>query len=493
MRRVDDPAEFADALASAAREAEASFGDGSCLIEKYLTRPRHIEIQVFGDQQGNAVHLFERDCSLQRRHQKVIEEAPAPGMPEAMRHAMGEAAVRAAKAIGYVNAGTIEFIADVSDGLRADRFYFMEMNTRLQVEHPVTELITGQDLVEWQLRVAAGEPLPMTQDDLAINGWAFEARLYAEDVPKGFLPATGRLDHLAFPENDARIDKGVRAGDAITPFYDPMIAKLIVHGKDRHQALDRLNRALAATRIAGTVTNLRFLHNLSQHKPVAAGDVDTGLIERDIDSLADEGTPPDHALALAALAALDLPRTTNDNGVEPWDRRDGWRLWGKAETTALLARNDTVAEITISIEGPACYHVTTPDHTLNLTRVTRTGNEIQCLADGIKGNASVLRNADVVTVFIDGQSFQWTIPDQLQSGGDQEESGDSLNAPMPGLIKLVHVENGQAVTKDMPLLVMEAMKMEHTLRAPRDGTIEHCLVTEGDQVEEGTLLLQLVV
>ncbi|MEX2518590.1 MAG: biotin carboxylase N-terminal domain-containing protein, partial [Paracoccaceae bacterium] len=299
MRRVDDPAEFKAALASASSEGLTSFGDGAVLIEKYILSPRHIEIQVFGDNHGDAIHLFERDCSLQRRHQKVIEEAPAPGMTKEVREAMGAAAVKAAKAIGYSGAGTIEFIVDGANGLRPDGFWFMEMNTRLQVEHPVTEAITGVDLVEWQLRIAAGAPLPLRQEELVINGWAFEARLYAEDASKGFLPATGRLDHLRFPAN-ARIETGVRAGDEITPFYDPMIAKIITHGDSREEALSRLLVALAATEVAGSVTNVAFLGRLAAHQGFRRGEVDTGLIERDAETLTATPPPPAAARALAA-------------------------------------------------------------------------------------------------------------------------------------------------------------------------------------------------
>ncbi len=305
MRRVDQPDDFAAALASARREAEASFGDGAVLVEKYMAKPRHIEVQVFGDSHGNAVHLFERDCSLQRRHQKVIEEAPAPGMTPEMRAAMGEAAVKAALAIGYCGAGTVEFIADVSEGLRPDRFFFMEMNTRLQVEHPVTEAITGLDLVEWQLRVASGEALPKRQDELSINGWAFEARLYAEDPARDFLPATGKLALFAPPEN-ARVDSGVRTGDTITPFYDPMIAKIIAHGATRDEALNRLDAALNKTRIAGLVTNRQFLSALCKLEAFRTGDVDTGLIGREAAALFTAEPPSDIAFALAALGALDL-------------------------------------------------------------------------------------------------------------------------------------------------------------------------------------------
>jgi 3-methylcrotonyl-CoA carboxylase alpha subunit len=322
MRRVDDPRDFAEALAGAQREGLASFGDGHCLIETYVTRPRHIEVQVFGDNHGNAVHLFERDCSLQRRHQKVIEEAPAPGMTPEMRTAMGDAAVKAAKAIGYSGAGTVEFIVDASDGLRPDRFYFMEMNTRLQVEHPVTEFITGLDLVELQLRVAAGETLPFGQSDLSIDGWAFEARIYAEDATKGFLPASGTLCHLRLPETQGtmRVDGGVRQGDAITTHYDPLIAKLIVHGPDRPTALARLRGALAQCQVAGTVTNLAFLAALTADSDLVSGDVDTGLIARKQEALVLTPDLPDAAIALAALTALDLPGKPDP---DPWGARKG--------------------------------------------------------------------------------------------------------------------------------------------------------------------------
>ncbi len=317
MRKVDAPEDFADALASAMGEARTAFGNDAVLIEKFVQKPRHIEVQIFGDG-TRAVHLFERDCSLQRRHQKVIEEAPAPGMTPEMRAAMGQAGVRAAEAIGYSGAGTVEFIVDGSDGLRPDRFWFMEMNTRLQVEHPVTEAITGVDLVEWQLRVAAGEALPCAQEDLTISGHAFEARLYAEDVPKGFLPATGTLSHLAFPPG-ARADTGVRPGDAISPWYDPMIAKIITHGATRDVALRQMERALSHTEVAGSVTNLAFLRALTRHEGFAAGAVDTGLIERDLEALVAEPVACSRARSLAALAALDLHRAGSD--VE------GFTLW----------------------------------------------------------------------------------------------------------------------------------------------------------------------
>ena len=495
MRRVDDPADFQTALEGAAREALASFGDDRCLIEKYLTKPRHIEIQVFGDSHGNVVHLFERDCSLQRRHQKVIEEAPAPGMTTAMRNAMGEAAVRAARAIDYAGAGTIEFIADVSDGdLRADRFYFMEMNTRLQVEHPVTEMITGQDLVEWQLRVAAGEKLPCAQDDLAIDGWAFEARVYAEDVAKGFLPATGKLDYLTFPDKGARIDSAVRQGDEIKPFYDPMIAKVIAHGGSREEALSKLQTALLRTRAVGTVTNVSFLSKLAAHRDFVRGDIDTGLIDRHLDQLINDAAPSGTAVAFAALSALGLLTKSEikaDKMVDPWDDKQGWRLWGKATQTALLARHQDLVDIKVTIEGHGFYKIVTPSETLDLRHVETEDIDLSAQIDGAKVKASALRHGDIITVFIDGKMFEWTVPDLSSSTAESDVGGDQLRAPMPGLIKLVHAHAGESVIKDMPLLVMEAMKMEHTLRAPRDGIVEQRFVDAGDQVEEGAILLQL--
>ena len=494
MRRVDSSSTFHEALESAAREAEASFGDGRCLIEKYLVKPRHIEIQVFGDDHGQVVHLFERDCSLQRRHQKVIEEAPAPGMPPEMRAEMGEAAVRAAQTIGYSGAGTVEFIADVSDGgLRPDRFYFMEMNTRLQVEHPVTEFITGHDLVEWQLRIAAGEPLPCSQGELAINGWAFEARIYAEDVPKGFLPATGKLDYLSLPEDGARVDSGVRQGDAITPYYDPMIAKVIVHGEHRHAALSKLANALAETRIAGVTTNVGFLSKLATHPAFMEGDVDTGLIDLHLTELTEEAGPTGKAYALAALSALDLLRasTANDQSRDPWGQQRGWRVWGDATQVAVLANKHGVFDIHVTFEPDQTYRIGAPEGSLVVGRIEIDGIDLQCSIDGAKIKASVFRHGDTVTVFVDGQAFDWTIPNVQHDLADADIDSDRLRTPMPGTIKLVHVEAGDSVKKNMPLVVMEAMKMEHTLKAPRDGIVEQRFVDAGDQVEEGIILLEL--
>ncbi len=482
MRRVDGAADFAAALDSARREAEAAFGDGAVLVEKYMAKPRHIEVQVFGDSHGHVVHLFERDCSLQRRHQKVIEEAPAPGMTPDMRAAMGAAAVKAAQAIHYAGAGTVEFIADVSDGLRPDRFFFMEMNTRLQVEHPVTEAITGLDLVEWQLRVACGEPLPKRQDELSIDGWAFEARLYAEDPARDFLPATGRLALFAPPEN-ARVDSGVRAGDAITPFYDPMIAKIVTHAASRDEALNRLDAALRETRIAGLVTNRQFLSALCNIDAFRRGDVDTGLIAREGGLLADE-SPSDTAFALAALGALDL--LDAPAGDDPWTALRGFRLWGEAARSVLLEHHGQRRTICYTAEGGrrfgfACGALEILAHDNGLVRFALDGHVMQ---------ASVLRIGHDVTVQLSGCD---AIFHHVQSAGAEEEaSGESrVLAPMPGLVRLVSVAEGATVAKGDPLVTMEAMKMELSLKAPRDGAVRTVTVAAGDQVAEGALLIEL--
>ncbi len=466
MRRVDRPADFAAALASAQGEALTAFGNPAVLIEKYVEKPRHIEVQVFGDG-ASAVHLFERDCSLQRRHQKVIEEAPAPGMTPAMRAAMGQAAVRAAEAIGYSGAGTIEFIVDASEGLREDRFWFMEMNTRLQVEHPVTEAITGVDLVEWQLRVAAGEPLPRRQDELTITGHAFEARLYAEDVPAGFLPATGTLAHLNF--GAARIETGVRAGDTISPWYDPMIAKVVTHGPTRAVALAQLARALEQTEVAGTVTNLGFLGALARHPGFAAGDVDTGLIGREIDALTAAAEPPAAARALAVIAAAGLAEGTGA----------GFSLW------APLTR-------AVPFEEPASLAVTGPGR----VAVTVAGTTQDCVlradgwwVEGAKTGARFHVGADEVTVFM-GAAYRFARPDPLARRSEGPASGLTL-APMPGLVKAVFVAAGQAVAEGDRLAVLEAMKMEHTMLAARAGTVAEVLVDPGAQVEAGAALIRL--
>ncbi len=495
MRLVEDPKDFASALEGAQREGQASFGDPAVLIEKYITKPRHIEIQVFGDAHGNVVHLFERDCSLQRRHQKVVEEAPAPDMPAEVRAAMGQAAVEAARAIGYQGAGTVEFIADGSEGLRTDGFWFMEMNTRLQVEHPVSEAITGLDFVELQLRVAAGEALPVAQDDLQINGHAFEARVYAEDVPKGFLPATGTLQHLSFPAGaefthaPVRIDSGVRQGDQISPWYDPMIAKVIVHGPTRAAALRMLSGALSECHVAGSVTNLAFLGALARHEGFGRGEVDTGLIARDLDALVAEADPALELTALAALSGLGLlaPRDPAD----PWQALAGWRHWTEARYHARLSEGERVMELQITAKGQGAYLVEAGGNTLGLSVTPGAGTAVTLQTEARRFTANVVRNSAQITVFADGQTHAFHMPDPLAEAAEGEAGGDSIIAPMPGLVKVVEAKPGQGVAKGDALMVLEAMKMEHTLRAPRDGVVAEVLAAAGDQVTDGTVLLSL--
>jgi 3-methylcrotonyl-CoA carboxylase alpha subunit len=473
MRRVDRPEDFRAALDSARREAEAAFGDGAVLVEKYVAAPRHIEIQVFGDRHGSVIHLNERDCSLQRRHQKVIEEAPAPGMTPEMRAVMGEAAVRAAKAIGYAGAGTVEFIADGSAGLRPDRFFFMEMNTRLQVEHPVTEAITGLDLVEWQLRVAAGEPLPLTQDQVPLTGHAFEARLYAEDVPRGFLPATGTLTHLAFPDG-LRADTGVRAGDSITPFYDPLIAKLVAHGMNRAEALARLARGLAETEVAGSVTNLEFLRALASHPGFARGEVDTGLIARDLAAL----LPPPPASRLLALAAIGAAGLAGEPAP-----LQGFALWAPLPGSVALRIADREERVPLQVLAPGRFSAGGHD----IARLGPGRWEI----DGERAAAAVVRHAAGVSVFGALGTLHAALPDPLARRAESAGGGDRVLAPMPGLVKIVSAAAGRPVAKGDPLMVLEAMKMEYTLTAPRDGVVAEVLARAGEQVQDGALLLTL--
>ncbi|KEJ89412.1 acetyl/propionyl/methylcrotonyl-CoA carboxylase subunit alpha [Sulfitobacter donghicola] len=473
MRLVEEAGSFAEALASARSEAQTAFGNADVLVEKFVSQPRHIEVQVFGDGK-TAVHLFERDCSLQRRHQKVIEEAPAPGMTEEMRAAMGEAGVRAAKAIGYKGAGTVEFIVDGSGGLKADGFFFMEMNTRLQVEHPVTEAITGVDLVEWQLRVAAGEAMPKAQDELTINGHSFEARLYAEDVPKGFLPATGTLTHLAF-DPDCRADSGVRSGDTISPFYDPMIAKVIVHGPTRDVALARLRKALAGAEVAGTVTNLAFLGALAAHGGFRAGEVDTGLIARDIDALTNQPAVAPRHVALAGMAALNILQ----GGAEV-----GFSLWDPLLRQVTLEWAGEAHLIKVEVQGPdqQLWHI--QDEEIQARRV---GGQWQI---GGQPAPKVSIAGDRITVF-DGYGLIFDRLDLLMQGGGAQGDGNLIEAPMPGLVREVFAAVGQQVSKGDKLAILEAMKMEHSLLAARDGVVAEVLAAAGDQVEAGAALVRL--
>ncbi len=504
MRVVEHATEFADQLAAAKRESKASFGDDRVLLERYLQQPRHIEVQVFADTHGNAVHLYERDCSPQRRHQKVLEEAPAPGMTADKRAEMGAAAVAAAQAIHYVGAGTVEFIAEGPPG--AESFYFMEMNTRLQVEHPVTEAITGQDLVAWQLRVASGEPLPLAQDAIPLDGHAVEVRLYAEDPARDFLPATGPLTRLRLPEGlpGVRVDTGVREGDAVTPHYDPMLAKIIAHGPDRATALRRLKRGLEATQVGGCVANLRFLCRLVDHPELRAGPVDTGFIARESESLQATPALPDDALALAALAeaqvrqhAVRLEAAAAPDPHSPWHAADGWRLNDDRhlDVTFLDGETEQTVRLTFTAAGTrdGC-RLDLPSGTLTArvlsSQVDGPAIDIAAEIDGRKRSACVLRDGDARSVLVGPDAWKLTRRGRLAGAGEADAPTGSLTAPMPGRITHVAVEAGASVTRGQTLMVLEAMKMEHAIRAPADGTVADLHFAAGDQVSEGAELLK---
>ena len=448
MRRVDAAKDFDDALDSAQREAASAFGDDRVIIEKYILSPRHIEVQVFGDSHGNVVHLFERDCSLQRRHQKVIEEAPAPGMDEATREAVCGAAVRAAQAVNYEGAGTIEFIADASEGFKPDRIWFMEMNTRLQVEHPVTEEITGQDLVEWQLRVASGEKLPKTQDELSITGHAIEARLYAEDPAKGFLPSVGRLDHFDLGD-DGRIETGVEEGDAISPFYDPMIAKLIASADNREEAIGELAAILDSVEVWPVRTNAGFLFNAILDPDFGSARIDTGFIERKLDTLVPEPDPDESIWRGAASVASAVPEVD----------LAGFRMNAAPRHTVALGRGGQFR--TIDLDG-----------------------------DQPMAAVSGFRDDERVVAFYEGQSYEFALSARGTGTSHGVHDGE-IEAPMPGRVTAVEVKQGEKVAKGQRLLTLEAMKMEHALTAPFDGIVADLNAAPGQQVSEGTVLVRV--
>ncbi|WP_373764157.1 acetyl/propionyl/methylcrotonyl-CoA carboxylase subunit alpha [Delftia acidovorans] len=503
MRLVERSEDFAAALASCQREAINSFGDDAVLVEKYVLRPRHIEIQVFGDTQGNCVYLFERDCSVQRRHQKVLEESPAPGMTPALRQKMGEAAVAAAQAVNYVGAGTVEFIVEQPGGYdqpEAMKFYFMEMNTRLQVEHPVTEAITGEDLVDWQLRVASGLPLPKRQDELRITGHAIEARICAENPDNGFLPATGTLhvyrkpDCASFRVGDVRVDDGVREGDAISPFYDSMIAKLIVHGDTREQALARLDAALAETRIVGLATNVQFLRLVIASDAFATAKLDTALIEREKQHLFHQQRLP-QAQAVPTAVAQVLQAERAQETADPFSRRDGWRSHGVAERrwdfrqgeAAVPARlrylHDGALQLAVG-EGESLA-----EGLLSWQQAGDGAFDVQFAGQRLRAQVHVL--GEQCHVFAPQGAAVLGLADPLAHAGEVQSEGGRLTAPMPGKVVSFAVKAGDKVSKGQPLAVMEAMKMEHTIAAPGDGVVAELLYAPGDQVTEGSELLRL--
>ena len=474
MRVVTSAVDFPQALAGTQREAASSFGDDRVLVEKYLTRPRHIEIQVFADRHGHCVHLFERDCSIQRRHQKIIEEAPAPGMTPELRCAMGNAAVAAAQAVFYVGAGTVEFI--VEDG----QFHFMEMNTRLQVEHPVTEMITGLDLVEWQLRVAAGEPLPFTQADLTINGHAIEIRLCAEDPARDFMPSVGVLQHLALP-GDIRVDAGVRSGDRISPDYDPMIAKLIVHGPDRASALRKMAAALRRAEIVGVATNQALLRAIIARDDFAAGDFDTGFIARHPDLIDGNTMPPDAAVAAATLTILAARAERNcvpNDPCSPWGNASGWRMNLPSTHTASLQSGETHFIVRVQGDGTLTWDGKTYRAVLANGRVTLDGVGVKVTMVGL-------------TVVLDGAVFPFIEVDPLLPAEAASAGGGRVTAPIPGRVTNIAVAVGDPVTRGQLLAVMEAMKMEISLTAARDGMVASVHATIGEMVAEGTEIVKL--
>ncbi|MBT9476732.1 MAG: acetyl/propionyl/methylcrotonyl-CoA carboxylase subunit alpha, partial [Polaromonas sp.] len=496
MRAVEKAEDFAAALASCKREAINSFGDDAVLVEKYVQRPRHIEIQVFGDMHGNYVYLFERDCSVQRRHQKVLEEAPAPGMTPEMRAQMGLAAVAAARAVNYVGAGTVEFIVEQ----RADgsmNFFFMEMNTRLQVEHPVTEAITGLDLVEWQLRVASGEPLPLAQDQLKINGHAIEARICAENPDNNFLPTTGTL-HVygkpvctAFERGTVRIDDGVRQGDTISPFYDSMVAKLIVHGQTREEALARMDEALAQTRIVGLSTNVQFLRYVVRSPSFAQANLDTALIPRE-EAVLFKQEPVGLPMAAASAVAQTLLGEQASEGRDPFSRRDGWQTHGVTQRPFEFEFKGEPAKAVLTYGHDGALQLAVGDVSGPLVFANGAqGVDIQFA--GQRLTAAVYTQGEVDHVFTARGATQITAIDLLAHAGESHAEGGRLTAPMPGKILSFLVKAGDQVSKGQPLAVMEAMKMEHTIAAPADGVVEELMYAPGDQVTEGSELLKIAV
>lgn len=509
MRVVERAQDFAAALAACRREALHGFGDEAMLIEKYLQGPRHIEVQVFGDRHGNCVHLFERDCSAQRRHQKLLEEAPAPGLTPALRERMGQAAVAAARAVNYVGAGTVEFIvaqrpgddmggADDADGME---FFFMEMNTRLQVEHPVTEAITGQDLVEWQLRVAAGEPLPLTQDALRISGHAIEARICAENPDKDFLPATGTLAVYRLPECTAfergalRVDSGVRQGDVVSPFYDSLLAKLIVHGDSREQALARLDQALAQTHIVGPANNVQFLRRVAASESFAQARLDTALIAREQASLfhrQDLGLP----LAAAAAVAQTLLQERALEGPDPWSRRDGFHSHGLVQRRFAFDHDGQRVSARLDYGRGGGLHLSVGEGEAQLAgplSFEQQAQGIDLQFAHLRTRASVYTQRQMLHIFTPQGAAQIELIDPLAHAGETATEGGRLTAPMPGKLLSFAVKAGDKVLRGQPLALIEAMKMEHLIAAPHDGQVQELLYAPGDQLAEGAELLRLSV
>lgn len=486
MRRVDAREQFSAALASCKREAQASFADDSVLLEKYLVEPRHVEVQVFGDTHGNVISIFERDCSVQRRHQKVIEEAPAPLISPESREDLSKAGRSAARAVGYVGAGTVEFLIDRDGG-----FHFMEMNTRLQVEHPVTEMITGLDLVEWQLRIAAGEPLPITQSQLTMRGHAIEARIYAEDPAHDFRPSIGKIVHLRPPRTSqyVRIDTGIEQGDAITPFYDPMIAKLIVWDETRELAMQRLAQALGQYQIVGVANNVSFLHRLATSPSFAGVRLDTSLIEREQDWIkAGAVSVPEDALLIAAFDLIQSERPADRGGSSPWAARDGWRLNSTLKRTINFSRGQSPFSVSIDYQ-PAGYYMRVGERQFELVGQIDEFGEVHVTIDGRRAQGTVVRSGKHRHVFVGDQHFVLDYHDPLDVEAQHHAGEGTLLAPMPGRVVALVAKPGEQVEKGAPLMVLEAMKMECTIHAPAAGRVQSFHFAAGDQVSEGVELL----
>ncbi len=484
MRRVDRPDDFAASLKAAVREAEASFGDGHVIIEKYIAAPRHIEVQIISDTHGNHLHLFERDCSLQRRYQKVIEEAPAPDMPDEVRQAMTQAALKAAQAIGYTGAGTVEFIADGSKGLRADSFWFMEMNTRLQVEHPVTEMITGIDLVEWQIRIASGEALPLRQQDISIRGHAVEARIYAENPAQNFLPAPGRITGLSWPRaRGLRIDSGARSGDEISRYYDPMIAKMICHAADRNSAFEQLADALCHTHLTGTASNLSFLAQLCRHPLVRAATLDTQFIDRQLDGLITLPAPPPAIMLIACLASTEILG-------QP---AAGWRQWGAGHTPCLLDDGNMVYRCIVAAHSNDSFSIEYDGSSSSLTglrcKKQRNGQLWQAAGEHSFISATSCMAGDQLSVSDGIHKWQFRRHDYIHTEHKGNISAE-LKAPMTATVRQIAITAGEEVKQGQSLVILEAMKMEYNLKAERSGQIKDIAVKAGQGVNDGDILLR---
>ena len=492
MRVVAAANDFVPSLAAAQQEAVSAFGDERVLIERYLERPRHIEVQIFADAHGNVVHLFERDCSAQRRNQKVIEEAPAPGLDDARRAAMGDAAVAAAKAVNYVGAGTVEFVAN------ADGFFFLEMNTRLQVEHPVTEMITGFDLVEWQLRIAADEHLPVKQNEIRADGHAIEARIYAEDPARDFAPSTGLLALFRTPDVSAaiRVDTGIVTGDEVSIHYDAMLAKLICHGATREEALRVLRRALVDMDVVGVASNLDLLLRIAQHADFAAGGIDTGFIVRHADTLLlPQREPPIDVLAAATLCLLHdeaeaaaREATLGNDPYSPWHARDQWWVNTSLEREPHFIAGDTVIPVRV-ISAGAAWRLTIGERVVSASAVCTPDGRLDMVLDGLRQRVSVVRQGDIVTVRLDGETWRLRVPDPMAAAAEENEAGGRLVAPIPGQVTQVIATHGMAVTRGQVLVVLEAMKTVFRLAAPADGIVATVSCQVGDAVVEGQMLV----